>query len=408
MFLSIFTPTHDTKYLQRLARSIENQTLQDFEWVVCPNAGATIDFDLPKQAKIIPYEGERKIGAIKHFAAMNCKGEVLIEVDHDDELTPNCLQEIATAYTDDSTVDFLYSNCCSIKDGKPWKYSEKYGWRYRPFMWQGTEQLECVTFDPAPSNFSKIWYAPNHVRCWKASFYREIGGHDPQMDILDDQDLMARSYIHGNVKKLDRCLYIYHVHDSNSWTSKEYNKKIQTLTWELHDKYVYRLVEKWCDLNKLPKIDLCGGHNRPAGYTSVDLKGGDIDADLDQSWPFEDESVGVFRAHDALEHLADPIHTMKEVYRCLVPGGWLLSQTPSTDGRGAWQDPTHRSFWNSNSFFYYTRTDQNRFIDCPVRFQTARIKNFFPSKWNRDHNIVYVKADLIKPFNGRMSGSLLI
>ncbi|MDP1796315.1 MAG: hypothetical protein Q8K78_02485, partial [Planctomycetaceae bacterium] len=60
----------------------------------------------------------------------------------------------------------------------------------------------------------------------------------------------------------------------------------------------------------------------------------------------------------------------------LVPG-LSLSQTPSTDGRGAFQDPTHVSFWNSNSFWYYTRADQNRFIDCPVRFQANRLKNFF-------------------------------
>ena len=28
--------------------------------------------------------------------------------------------------------------------------------------------------------------------------------------------------------------------------------------------------------------------------------------------------------------------------------------TPSTDGRGAFQDPTHVSFYNENSFWYFT------------------------------------------------------
>ena len=89
------------------------------------------------------------------------------------------------------------------------------------------------------------------------------------------------------------------------------------------------------------------------------------------------------------------------------PQGWLLSQTPSTDGRGAFQDPTHVSFWNSNSFWYYTRADQNRFIDCPVRFQASRLKNFFPSEWHREHQIVYVKADLLK-VAGRVPGGVAI
>lgn len=109
-----------------------------------------------------------------------------------------------------------------------------------------------------------------------------------------------------------------------------------------------------------------------------------------------DGEDGVFRAHDALEHLRDPIHTMREIHRCLAPQGWLLSQTPSTDGRGAFQDPMRVSFWYSNSFWYYTRADQNRFIDCPVRFQANRLKNFFPSEWHREYQIVYVKADLLK------------
>jgi hypothetical protein len=40
--------------------------------------------------------------------------------------------------------------------------------------------------------------------------------------------------------------------------------------------------------------------------------------------------------------------------------------------------------------------DQNRFIDCPVRFQSNRLKNFFTSEWHRQHQIVSVKADLLK------------
>jgi hypothetical protein len=58
-----------------------------------------------------------------------------------------------------------------------------------------------------------------------------------------------------------------------------------------------------------------------------------------------------FPAHDALGHMREPIHKMQELHRCLAPQGWLLSPPPNTDGRGAFQDPTHVSIW------YYTRTD---------------------------------------------------
>lgn len=175
----------------------------------------------------------------------------------------------------------------------------------------------------------------------------------------------------------------------------------------MHDTYIYPLVEKWCALNKLRKIDLCGGFDSPPGYESVDLQNGSIQTDLNGKWPFEDGSVGLFRAHDALEHLKDPIHAMKEAFKCLVPNGWLLTSTPSTDGRGAFQDPTHVSFWNSNSFWYYCKATQARYIGMPVRFQLNRIMNFYPSEFHKLHNIVYVKADLLK-FEGRTPGIIEI
>ena len=54
-----------------------------------------------------------------------------------------------------------------------------------------------------------------------------------------------------------------------------------------------------------------------------------------------------------------------------------------------------------------TRADQNRFIDCPVLFQVNRLKNFFPSEWHREHQIVYVKADLLT-VAGRVPGGVAI
>ena len=36
------------------------------------------------------------------------------------------------------------------------------------------------------------------------------------------------------------------------------------------------------------------------------------------------------------------------------------------------------------------------YINSPVLFEANRVKNFFPSDWHREHQIVYVKADLEK------------
>jgi glycosyltransferase involved in cell wall biosynthesis len=408
MLITVFTPTHKPEFLGRLEQSLKAQTYQNFEWVIVPNGKASTDdikVEIP-QARIVPYRGEtQNIGEIKRWCCLNGKGEVLVEVDHDDELTPDCLQELVKVFRN-KYVDFAYSNCCEIIDGKPWTYSPVFGWQYRPFKWDGLDLLETVSFPPSPAAFSKIWYAPNHVRAWRANFYHQIGGHDVSLDVCDDQDILARTYIHGNVQHIDKCLYVYYLHPENT-SRGDKNEKIQNLCLELHDKYIYQLVEKWCDLNSLRKIDLCGGFDCPPGYESVDLENGHIKHDLNKPWPFEDGSIGLIRAHDAMEHLKDPLLTMKEAYRCLVPNGWFLTFTPSTDGRGAFQDPTHVSFWNSNSFWYYTRAQQAQYIGTPVRFQLNRIKNFFPTDWHQFHNIVYVKADLLK-FDGRVPGQIEI
>lgn len=408
MKFTIFTPTHNATFLKRLRRSIENQTYQNFEWLIVPNGDVTLDksdYDIP-QAVIRPYKGvTNNIGEIKSFCCNNSTGDFLVEVDHDDEITPNCLEELANAFSDTS-VDFVYSNFAELRNDEPFFYSDVYGWEKRLFSWNDKTVFEMISFPSMPATFSKIWFAPNHVRAWKKSFYMSIGGHNHSYAVLDDHDLLCRTYINGKVQHIDKCLYVYHVHQNNSYSGSK-NEFIQQETLNIHDKYIYQMAEKWCDLNNLRKIDLCGGHSKPSGYESIDLKGADINANLNKKWPFKNEEIGIFRAHDALEHLKNPIHSMKEAYRCLAPNGWFLTFTPSTDGRGAFQDPTHISFWNSNSFWYYTRTNQAKYIDTPVKFQLNRIKNYFPSKWHEEHNILYVKADLLK-FSGRTSGLIEI
>ena len=61
----------------------------------------------------------------------------------------------------------------------------------------------------------------------------------------------------------------------------------------------------------------------------------------------------------------------------------LLSMTPSSDGRGAYQDPTHVAFYNENSFWYYTDTQYR--ASCPrspAKFQVVRLVTYFPTEWH--------------------------
>jgi len=390
--LSLITPTHKPDHLHRLYESLKAQTNMGFEWVIVPNNGAVVDLPQENWIRIVPFTEDTKlIGSIKNFAFHQGRREWLVEVDHDDELLPNCVDKLIR-FAAEHNPDFISSDCLEIRpDGSTNTYSPAFGWR--TYEWDG--QLVNKTFPITPQSVSYIWYAPNHIRAWKTSFYRKIGGHNKELKALDDQELMCRTYIAGKMMHIQEPLYRYYFHENNSFSSKELNQWIQEYTQALHDQYITPMMERWCDDNGLMKLDLCGGHNPPAGYTSIDLFNGSIIHDLEVApWPLADRSVGIVRASDALEHLKDPITTMKEIHRILAPGGMLLSNTPSTDGRGAFQDPTHKAFWNSNSFWYYTRAQTAAYINTPVRFQATRIRNYFPSEFHRDHNIVYVNANL--------------
>ena len=131
------------------------------------------------------------------------------------------------------------------------------------------------------------------------------------------------------------------------------------------------LPDEWIKLNL--------GCNQAAlqGWINVDAYnfiGIDVIADLENRWPWNDDSVHYIRAYDIFEHLHNPIHTMNEAWRVLAHGGILEVLVPSTDSRGAFQDPTHVSFWNINSFLYYSKKLHGRYyphlINCDFDCRT--------------------------------------
>jgi hypothetical protein len=101
---------------------------------------------------------------------------------------------------------------------------------------------------------------------------------------------------------------------------------------------------------------------------------------------------------------------MKEIHRVLAHGGWAFIDVPSTDGRGAFQDPRNVSFWNENSFYYYTRKEQADFIgNTDIKFMENRLDTGYPSDWYRKNNILTTNAWLVAVKDGeRRMGNLKI
>lgn len=395
--LSIVIPTHNARFLAETIASALDQTEADFEILVAPNGGAALEGVLPDDPRIrvVPYHGPALIGAIKRFAFEAARGEILVELDHDDILAPQALERIKDALLR-TGADFAYSNFAEFDfgTGEAVAYDSYWGWSTRTAEVRGRSVTEMIAFEPSPAALGHIWYAPNHVRAWTRAGYERAGGHDPHLGICDDHDLLVRTYLTGRMTRIDECLYLQRNHPVRTVVLR--NAEIQRATEAIYRRSIQPLVERWAALLGLPCFALGGDENIAPGWVNFERDGRRVVADLRGRWPWADSSIGAFRADDLLAHLPDKQHAMNEIHRCLVPGGWVLSSTPSALGQGAFMDPRHCSYWVRNSFYYWTDAAFARHIgNTSTRFQVHRLEESFPSDWHRAENIPYVLFDAV-------------
>ncbi|HPE61954.1 MAG TPA: glycosyltransferase [Thiolinea sp.] len=431
MRFSIFTPTHKPDYIIPAFDSLTAQTFTDWEWVIVPNGDAVIPEPVAShpQVRVIRAPDElsgKGVGSLKLFACEQCRGEYFVELDHDDLLTENALEAI-DRHARETNAGFLYSDFSNFYEGGTCQYFyADHGWEQYPFHWKEREYIAMRAFATDASSLHLIFYAPNHVRVWSRQAYFEAGGHDPSLHVVDDHDLICRTYLTGtHFEHIPECLYLYRLLQDGGNTYLRHNADIQRMQQDVANKYVYQMTVEWCRRNDYPMLDL-GEVERPApGFKSVALRDADINCDIRKGLPFPDSSVGCIRAYDFLQrvpgctgpdcqHGADggllcTVGLMNEIYRVLAPGGWLLSRTPSTDGRGAFQDPAHVSFWNPNSFWYYTNQEFAKYVPgFKGRFQDTRVWQSFPTDWHKENNIAYVYADLVALKGQRQPGLVKI
>ena len=109
-------PAHKkTPYLKELYDSIVAQTYENWEWVLWLN-NALYEEDLEEEIRnddrVVIYRTDdpsTSVGYHKHHAFHKGEGDVLVEVDSDDILMPECLEELNKAYQDE-TIGFVYTD----------------------------------------------------------------------------------------------------------------------------------------------------------------------------------------------------------------------------------------------------------------------------------------------------------
>ena len=355
--VSIYTPTYNTEYLiETVYQSVKNQKYKNWEWIICDDGSKSktrkiLDKIQKKdpRVKVFYFDNCGNIGKMKKRCTERCSGEYLVELDHDDRLTNDCLEEVVKSFKENPDAGMVYSNCTEVADNGECHYYEAPYWHYRKTEYQGQVYLEGLQPDfyghepslPMPN--SHYWeLMPNHVRAFRAKTLFELGGYDDTLIYADDYDVILRMFLHSKIVHIPKMLYLYRWGD-NTWTSEK-NADLQEKMAMVRDKYFPEV-----------RLDLGCGNAKAVGFQGVDIypyEGVDhvLDFSKEGLMKFEESSVDMIRTIDFIEHIQDKVFTLEQIYRVLKHNGTVYIQVPSTDGRGAFQDPTHVSYWNENSF----------------------------------------------------------
>lgn len=413
--VSVVTASAKSNDLDRTLLSLRAQRLRDWEWIVVTCQGANWQPPANDERIRVIEASSANVAAAKAQACVVASGQILLELNEGERLTSDALAEVVRVFDDRPAVGFVYSHSGEIAGSR--SDTEDYrdpstGWRYRSLEIDGQSAVQRDSFDSSPHNVSWAWYCPGQIRAFRRDIYEAVGGYDVDRGVFEGEDLTCRLFQKTEFHLIGKCLCLATSHHRPIVAGSP-PVELDHAAVALYDQNIQPNALAWSSRKGLTALDLGAAHSKPEGYLGVDQYEGpgvDIIADVSLGLDLADSSVGVIRASDFLEHVPDKIALFNEIYRLLSHGGMLLSMTPSTDGRGAYQDPTHVAFYNENSFWYFTQQDYARFVpSIKCRFQVSRMVTYFPSPWHRDHGISYVNANLVAIKDGpRQGGKLLI
>ncbi|MCW5733926.1 MAG: glycosyltransferase [Enhydrobacter sp.] len=195
---SIIMPVHDTpeRWLRKAIDSVVAQAYDNWELCICddnsraPHVAVILDTyrRADPRIKVVTRRTNGHIARATNDAMALMSGEFMCLLDHDDELAPNALFELAKALNEDATVDLLYSDedLISIDDV-----------RYEPIL------------KPAwsPENLESYMYL-GHLTCYRVDLARRVGGFRPEYSGAQDYDFALRCTEQAqNIRHVAKILY---------------------------------------------------------------------------------------------------------------------------------------------------------------------------------------------------------
>jgi len=229
--ISFFTPTYNIgERILDVYESLKRQTYKNWEWVIVDDSNdrnktlSIVRKISYKDPRVKVYSFDEKSGGIigesKYRAASLCRGYLLAELDHDDFLTPNCALDLYRASQKFPDAGFFYSNCVEVdKDFKSQTYEKGFAFGYGKYKkmeythyFQGKYYRRlwdvCVQQNINPKTIRHIVGVPNHIRVWRKETYFAVGGHNRDLSLADDYELIVRTFLHTEMVHIPKLGYI--------------------------------------------------------------------------------------------------------------------------------------------------------------------------------------------------------
>lgn len=254
--ISCFSPSYNsTGKINRPFRSLRAQSYPYWEWIIindqphCEKNCQTLKELEESDARIRVYninKNTANIGQHKFETASLARGKYLVELDHDDDLTPDCLELVKKAFDQYPDAGFVYTDFCEIfeKDLKPFKYGPVWAFGFGGYYAQmtkipGVEGL-TLTWVARSANINNITMAnivgvPNHIRVWERDLYMDIGGHHP-LAVGDDYELLIRTFLKTRMVRIPYLGYYQYRNQDGNTTFKRMNliTMIQSTTYKVY------------------------------------------------------------------------------------------------------------------------------------------------------------------------------
>jgi len=265
--ISVFTTTfHSGEKIKRPLHSLQKQTYRNWEWIIWDDSKDDKTYQelleiQKKDIRIQVYKAHKHSGFIGEMKKISCgvaKGSWLVELDHDDPISPHLFQTIVEIQNQYPETEFIHSDYAVIREDS--KTDTDYGGDYYTYgygshlyQWSsdGTTERYYLTLTNPIINASNIRYivgVPNHVRIWKTSLYHKINGHNANLPVVDDYELLLRTFLETkNWVRIPECMYFQYQNSGGDNFTNHRNALIQHITrWTAYlyeEKIHKRLLE---------------------------------------------------------------------------------------------------------------------------------------------------------------------